>query len=138
MIVLNLKCASDHAFEGWFASAEAFDEQLVRHLVACPVCATTQVSRLPSGPHVKRSAEPAVERQPVMSLPDELVKAYAEMVSRAENVDDRFPEEARRIHYGEAPVRSIRGKATREETQDLIEEGIMVMPLPLPPKEDTH
>lgn len=138
MIVLNLKCASDHAFEGWFASSEAFDEQLVRHLVACPICATTEVVRLPSGPRIKRSAEVATERQPVMSMPAELVKAFAHMVAQAENVDERFPEEARRIHYGEAPARSIRGKASQEETEELMEEGIMVMPVPFPAKEDTH
>ena len=75
MIVLNLKCTSDHAFEGWFASAEAFDEQLGRHLVSCPVCATNEVARLPSGQRIGRSAEPASEQPSVMAMSVGLCKA---------------------------------------------------------------
>lgn len=136
MIILNLKCASDHAFEGWFASSEAFDDQTRARLVSCPLCADTAIVRLPSGPRVKRTGEKPVTG--MSALPPDAMKAVAEIISRSENVAGRFPEEARKIHYGEAAQRSIRGQASMEETRELLEEGIGVIPLPFPAKEDTH
>ena len=139
MIVLNLKCDADHAFEGWFASSEAFEDQSVRLLVSCPVCSSHSIQRLPSGPRVMRSTTRVEEDcQAVLSPSAQAMQAYARMVAESENVAERFPDEARRIHYGEAPERSIRGKASLEDTRALIEEGIMVLPLPYPAKEDTH
>jgi hypothetical protein len=139
MIVLDLKCSSDHAFEGWFASSQAFDDQATARLVSCPICADTAVIRLPSGPHIKRAGEViAAGKDLPARLPDAALKAYANMLASSEDVAAQFPEEARKIHYGEAPARSIRGKATLQETRELIEEGIGVIPLPFPAKEDTH
>ena len=139
MIVLNLKCSSDHAFEGWFASSQAFDDQAAARLVSCPICADTAVIRLPSGPHIKRAGEVIVAGKDLpVRPPDAALQAYAHMLASSEDVAAQFPEEARKIHYGEAPARSIRGKATLQETRELIEEGIAVMPLPFPAKEDTH
>ena len=137
MIILNLKCASEHPFEGWFASTEAFDEQTCARLVSCPLCADTVITRLPSGPHVKRTGErPAGGGTPAL-LPDAM-KVVAEMIAHSENVAERFPEEARKIHYGETAPRSIRGQASMQEARELIEEGIGVIPLPFPAKGDTH
>ncbi len=137
MIILNLKCASEHSFEGWFASTEAFDDQTRARLVSCPLCADTAITRLPSGPHVKRVGEkPAGGGMP--ALLSDAMKAVAEMIARSENVAERFPEEARKIHYGETAPRSIRGQASMQETRELLEEGIGVIPLPFPAKEDTH
>lgn len=137
MIILNLKCAADHSFEGWFASTEAFDEQTGSRRVSCPLCADTAIVRLPSGPHVKRAGEASAAGEPAIS-PNAVMKAMAGMLAKSENVAERFPEEARKIHYGETPPRSIRGKASLEETRELLEEGIGVIPLPFPAKEDAH
>jgi hypothetical protein len=143
VIVLNLLCDHGHHFEGWFASGDVFRDQSQRHLVRCPQCQTSVVTQLPSAPHVKRgatdvatpeqSAVPVVE--PSMAA---LQQALVTMARQAENVGERFPEEARRIHYDEAPARNIRGVATLDETRDLLEEGIMVLPAPVPPEDKLH
>ncbi|MDK9705031.1 MAG: DUF1178 family protein [Sulfuritalea sp.] len=143
MIVLNLLCDHGHRFEGWFASGDAFREQSERHLVHCPQCQTSGVSQLPSAPHVKRGAtdvalpeKPAAPAAaPAMAA---LHQALASMARQAENVGERFPEEARRIHYDEVPARTIRGIATADETRDLLEEGILVLPAPIPPDDEIH
>lgn len=163
MIVLNLLCDNGHRFEGWFASSEAFRGQLDRGLVQCAHCGTSTISQLPSGPHVRRGAseparnEVAAERNdrqvaldesdtvPAASLQmvtpqaaKELFRQLATMARQAEDVGERLPEEARRIHYREAPARNIRGVATAEETMELLEEGIMVLPAPVPPEDELH
>lgn len=136
MIVLNLTCAAGHRFEGWFASGEAFDRQVEQGLVACPYCNIATVSRLPSGPHVARKILP-----PETTGRDEakaVLDALKAITDNTEDVGHRFPEEVRRIHYREVPDRSLRGVATLDETRDLLEEGIPVLPLPIPPKRETH
>ena len=143
MIVLNLLCDQGHRFEGWFASGEAFRDQSQRHLVHCPQCQTSGVSQLPSAPHVKRAATeftiPEKSAMPVLApAMAHLHQALVSMARKAENVGERFPEEARRIHYDEAPARTIRGVATADETRDLLEEGIAVLPAPVPPEDEMH
>ena len=135
MIVLNLQCNDSHPFEGWFDSIEDFDRQADSDMVACPMCGDKQVSRLPSGPHVKRSGEVASAAPEGFA---QMMRSMIEMAKNSENVAERFPEEARRMHYGETPARSIRGQATLNETRDLLEEGIPVMPVPFPAKEEFH
>jgi hypothetical protein len=138
MKVLNLQCRQQHAFEGWFASEEAFQDQLARGLVECPYCADVAVAKLPSAPRLNLgAAAPAEPKQEVVATPDRnLQAAWMQMVrhvmANTEDVGERFPEEARKIHYGETEERSIRGQASREETESLLEEGITVMPLPVP------
>ncbi len=143
MIVLNLLCDQGHRFEGWFASGEAFRDQSQRQLVHCPQCQTSGVSQLPSAPHVKRGATalaiPEKSATPVLApAMVQLHEALVSMARKAENVGERFPEEARRIHYDEAPARSIRGVATVDETRELLEEGIAVLPAPVPPEDELH
>ena len=143
MIVLNLLCDHGHHFEGWFASGEVFRSQSQRHLVHCPQCQTSTVSQLPSAPHVKRgAADVVVPEKPTLSAREpaasQLHTALADMARKAENVGERFPEEARRIHYDEAPARTIRGVATADETRELLEEGIFVLPAPVPPESEFH
>lgn len=143
MIVLNLLCDQGHRFEGWFASGETFRDQSQRHLVHCPQCQTSDISQLPSAPHVKRGAtEVTIPEKPEMPVlaPGmvQLHEALVSMARKAENVGERFPEEARRIHYDEAPARTIRGVATADETRDLLEEGITVLPAPVPPDDELH
>jgi hypothetical protein len=144
MIVLNLTCAHDHRFEGWFASGAEFDRQASAGTVACPVCGDHAVARLPSSPHFVKGA-PAPEGAPAPAGTKPQRPALRDMLNlvhaawnESEDVGDRFPEEARRIHYHETPTRSIRGVATRTEANDLLEEGIQVMALPLPPTDKLH
>lgn len=143
VIVLNILCDSGHRFEGWFASTDAFRSQCERQLVNCPHCQTSDVRLLPSAPHVRRASVTPVESapQPPSISPDaagKLFQALAQAAKLAENVGERFPEEARRIHYEEAPARSIRGRASAEETMALLEEGIMVMPALVPHEDEFH
>jgi hypothetical protein len=143
VIVLNLLCDHGHHFEGWFASGDVFRDQSQRHLVRCPQCQTSAVTQLPSAPHVKRGASevatPEQSAVPVVApAMAQLHQALVTMARQAENVGERFPEEARRIHYDEAPARNIRGVATVDETRDLLEEGIMVLPAPVPPEDKLH
>jgi hypothetical protein len=143
MKVLDLKCSHEHRFEGWFASTEEFESQLSRHLVACPVCSVTDVSRMPSAPRLnltsaRGEAEPLPQAQPqsqskeAESVQAQAMQAIRELIEKTENVGERFAEEARRIHYNEAPARNIRGVTTPEDAHALLEEGIDVMPLPVP------
>ena len=140
MKVLNLQCAHHHAFEGWFGSEDDFRSQLERGLVECPFCGDTAVAKLPSAPRLNLGAQqpPAAKPgQDVAAMPDAALQAaWLKMVrhvmANTEDVGGRFAEEARRIHYGESEDRGIRGQATREETEALLEEGIGVLPLPIP------
>jgi hypothetical protein len=138
MKVLNLRCGQQHAYEGWFASEEDFLAQTERAIVACPLCGDTEVVRLPSAPRLKvsRHAAPAETPRPAgggeMTLQSQWLRAVRHVMSTTEDVGERFPEEARRIHYGEVEERGIRGRASREDADALRDEGIEVMALPLP------
>lgn len=139
MKVFNLQCSAAHHFEGWFASEEDYASQLERGLLECPLCGDKALQKLPSAPRLNLGASaPAEAKQAVTTGPElqALQAAYLQfacrVVEQTEDVGERFAEEARRIHYGEREERGIRGQATREETEALLEEGIAVMPLPLP------
>jgi len=139
MKVLNLQCGHAHGFEGWFASEGDFQDQLARGLVECPLCGDARVSKLPSAPRLNLGApEPrAPAKQEVMAAPPaQLQAAWMQLVRQVmastEDVGERFAEEARKIHYGESEERGIRGQASAEETQALLEEGVPVLPLPIP------
>ena len=140
MKVLNLQCAQSHAFEGWFASEDDFQSQLGRGIIECPMCGDASITKMLSAPRLNLGAVAPVEvapKQEVVSAPDATMQAaWMQMVRKVmantEDVGDKFPEEARRIHYGETEERGIRGQATAEETEALIEEGIGVLPLPMP------
>jgi hypothetical protein len=138
MKVLNLQCSHAHGFEGWFASEDDFQSQLARGLVECPLCGDAEVAKLPSAPRLNLgAAAPAEPKQEVMAAPDtDMQAAWLKMVrhvmANTEDVGERFAEEARRMHYGESEERNIRGQASRAETDSLLEEGITVLPLPIP------
>jgi hypothetical protein len=135
MKVLDLHCSHGHRFEGWFASAEDFESQCARQLVECPMCGATEVSRLPSAPRLNLSGASAPQQPPAdaQALQAQVMRVLREVLENTENVGDRFAEEARRIHYNEAPSRSIRGVTTSEDARALAEEGIDIMSLPVPP-----
>jgi len=139
MKVLDLACSQTHVFEGWFGSEDDFQAQLARGLVECPVCGDTQVAKRLSAPRLNLGAQPprAAPKQDVVATTDPALQAkWLQMVrhvlANTEDVGERFAEEARRIHYGESEERNIRGQASAEETQSLLEEGIGVLPLPIP------
>jgi len=137
MKVLNLRCTNDHRFEGWFASEQDFQSQEAGALVQCPVCGDSHVVRLPSAPRLNVSKlrdepvapalpDPQAQRQSVW------LRAVHQMLANTEDVGERFPEEARRIHYGEVEERGIRGQASPEDADALREEGIDVLALAVP------
>lgn len=148
MKVFNLRCAHGHGFEGWFASEGAYVDQVDRGLVECPLCADKAITRLPSAPRLNLSGarEPAAApaaapaRQPasVVQPPPQAtmeamwLQAVHHVLRNTEDVGAGFAEEARRIHYGESERRGIRGQATPEQREALADEGIEVMPFPLP------
>ncbi len=138
MKVLNLRCGQQHAYEGWFASEDDFISQQERGIVACPLCGDTEAVRLPSAPrlNVARHAAPVeaarADSGTEVTLQSQWLRAVRQVMSSTEDVGERFPEEARRIHYGEVEERGIRGRASREDADALREEGIEVMSLPMP------
>jgi len=144
MKVLDLQCGYGHEFEGWFASEDDFQSQLARRLLTCPLCGDTGVAKLPSAPRLNlgggsADAPPAPAPVQEAAPPSEraqLQAAWLRMARRimaeTEDVGRRFAEEARRIHDGLADARPIRGQATPEQTEQLLEDGIPVLPLPIP------
>ena len=143
MKVLNLRCAQQHRFEGWFGSEDEFARQLAGSEIACPLCGDTTATRLPSAPHIG-AGRPAAPDRPghgvaaspqattEVTLQSQWLRAVRRVMDSTEDVGERFPEEARRIHYGEVEERGIRGRASREDAEALREEGIEVMAMPIP------
>lgn len=138
MKVLNLRCTHDHRFEGWFSSDDDFVAQGENGLVACPMCDDKAISRLPSAPRLNVSTQRGEAAAPSSGeiaqarAQGQWLRAVREVISKTEDVGDRFPEEARRIHYGEAKERGIRGNASAKDADALRDEGIEVVPLPVP------
>ena len=154
MKVFNLQCSAGHRFEGWFKSSESCEEQRARRLLTCPVCDDPDILRRPSAPHIQSSSsapqmqpsEQTLGQEPTAAgqlqgrralVQQRLLELARALVESADDVGRDFPEEARRIHYQEAPERMIMGQATVEETQALQDEGIEVVSLPLLAKPDS-
>jgi len=157
MIRYNLVCARQHEFESWFASSAAYDKQAKRGLVACPLCGSTEVEKAIMAPRLARTdksidvpretAAPPVAPtsdapEPVaMISPQErefrtkLKELRDHLTKNAENVGRKFPDEARKMHYGEIEHRSIYGEASPKEAKELHDEGIEFHPLPVLPDE---
>ena len=153
MKVYNLACPMDHRFEGWFASEEDCLSQQDKRFLACPICDSTEITRMPSAPHIARtsSSELTVPKDgPSLSgdvialtgndhsqleaqVQAAFLKGMRDLMGRSEDVGNTFAEEARKIHYKEAPERSIRGQTTLDEAEALRDEGIEVMAVPLIP-----
>ena len=170
MKVLDLKCAHQHVFEGWFASEDDFQSQLTRDLVQCPLCGDAAISKQLSAPRLNLGAAPrpspalasapaaadagasggakpasgqlvpagaapapsAQALQDLQAVQADWLKMARHVMANTEDVGSHFAEVARQMHYGETEERSIRGQTSREEAVALLEEGISVMPLPLP------
>lgn len=145
MIRFSLKCQKSHEFEAWFQNSVAFEEQSVNQKVVCPRCGSTKVTKALMAPGIatsrskQRQTESANSRQMAKLLDSkyrEAVKNIRQHIMKhSEYVGDRFASEARKIHYGEETERGIHGEATREDVEDLVEEGIDVIPIPQDPDE---
>ena len=148
MIVFDLLCAVGHRFEGWFGSAGDFASQKESRLLACPTCGSAAVERVPSASRVNLGAlepKPPKTPQTPAKTPDMEGKdpfAIAQMLysrmlddllTKSEDVGKEFPAEARKIYYQEVPARAIRGQATEQEHEELVDEGIPVARFPVPP-----
>lgn len=145
MIIFDLSCSNGHNFEGWFQSPDGFEAQLASGLVACPVCGSVEIRRVPSAVHLGKPskgpeapAENAIAVNPHGEVLGALQKLVSAIVATSEDVGAEFASEARKIHYLEAPARSIRGHATEQEFEALREEGIEVLRLPIVKKENIN
>ena len=145
MIHYALTCDQAHEFESWFPSVVSFEEQQEKGLLICPVCGSSRVDRQVMAPSVVSSSGTDViskdqSEKPVSLLSEkeqkirEVFREFREHIQKnSEHVGERFPEEARKMHYGEVEYRSIYGETSFEEARSLVEEGIDVMPLPRMP-----
>lgn len=155
MKVLDLHCQNDHAFEGWFGSEQDFQSQLQRGLLTCPLCGDAQVRKALSAPRINLgarespattsprpdAAEPSRVSDPAqVSMPAaaSVLQWARQAAAQAEDVGSQFAEEARRIHRGDAPERAIKGQASADQTLQLLEEGVPVLPLPQAVTETLH
>jgi len=135
VIIFDLKCAPQgHVFEAWFASNEDYEGQRARGLVACPICGAAEVDKAPMAPRVGAKGNRGEEMAPeaVKAALAGMAEAQKKLLEQSEHVGDRFPDEARAIHLGEAEGRAIHGRATPQQAEDLRDEGIPVAPLPFP------
>src|ERR1700754_1008414 len=154
MIRYSLRCDKDHSFERWFQNSSAYDSQVKRKLVTCPVCGSAKVEKAIMAPRivgkkgrdkvpapVEAPAEtPAAESTPLMMTQERELRAKIKelrdhIVKNADNVGERFPNEARKRHYGDIEHRPIYGEASPEEAKALIDEGVEVAPLPVLPED---
>ncbi len=162
MIKYALICEADHEFESWFPDSASYDKQVKRGLVACPLCDSVKVSKAIMAPNVARkdqdraiaadnddvptptpaAAASAPQVQDIALLDEQqqqlrgmIRELHEKIVANTDDVGENFPEEARKMHDGETPARSIRGKASFEEARELLEDGIPVLPIPDLPEE---
>jgi len=160
MIRYALRCENDHSFESWFQDSSAYDTQVKRKLVSCPVCDSVKIEKAIMAPRIvgkkgRERAEPAAPAPaPTPAAPEaatpgstplvmaqerelraKLKELRDHIVKNADNVGERFPNEARKMHYGEIEHRPIYGEASPEEAKSLIDEGVEVSPLPVLPED---
>jgi hypothetical protein len=162
MIRYSLRCERDHTFESWFQDSRAYDSQVRRKLVSCPVCGSAKVEKAIMAPRIasrkgrerqeavpapvpaptsaEATSTPAPASTPLMMAQERELRAKLKelrdhIVKNADNVGEKFPNEARKMHYGEIEHRPIYGEASPEEARALIEEGVEVSPLPVLPED---
>jgi hypothetical protein len=147
MILFKLKCRAEHEFEGWFRDGATYERQAKRGLISCPTCGDVAIEKAPMAPRLARSVAPE-QAPPPPSLPEQVPPPSPEQLHRmlqrlrrhvettCDYVGERFAEEARRIHHGEADARGIYGEASDDESRELADEGIEVARLPWVPASD--
>jgi hypothetical protein len=165
MIVFDLRCPDNHVFEGWFRDSAAFDAQAAAGDITCPVCGSHDIAKALMAPNIPAKGNAKRERRAVVNVEGDVasetmtstpalspgegpspelfaaaMKAlralHKDIEKNCDYVGENFAEEARKIHYGESDPRGIYGEATPEEARELREEGVEVMALPRPPRED--
>ena len=135
MIIFDLRCSPQgHVFEAWFGSTADFDSQVQRGLISCPICGSGDVAKAPMAPNLaaKGNKTEAPSPEKMKAMLSEMATLQKKLLEKSDFVGDRFSDEARAIHLGEAEARAIHGRATRDDARDLIEDGIPVSPLPFP------
>lgn len=141
MIRFNLICECEHEFEIWFGSSSDFDKQKSRGFLVCPQCGSNKVDKALMAPPVTtgRKKDQMVQLANMQKNQQVLTQKIKElrdhMVTNSEDVGKNFPDEARKIHYGESEARGIRGEANLEEASDLVKEGIEILPIPALPED---
>jgi hypothetical protein len=144
MIKYRLVCSESHEFEGWFRSSETYDAQAACGSLSCPVCGSTAVAKAVMAPSIAARADRSHGRTTGRTTPSPdrqreifaaLRKLRDEVDARSTYVGDRFADEARKIHFGEAEERTVHGEATLDEVRELGEDGVPVLPLPRLPKD---
>jgi hypothetical protein len=140
MIKYSLSCDNGHAFEGWFSTGADFDRQVETGFLTCPICNSAAISKSLMAPSVSTSRKKEAKQQMAMDIARreamaKLREAVNHVRAHAEDVGERFPEEARKIHYGEADARGIIGEASLSDVRELLDEGIDIAPLPDLPDE---
>lgn len=130
MIVYTLTCQNAHAFEGWFGSSTAYDDQAASGKLVCPICDSKKITKAPMAPAVAGTKKSAVAADELKKMRQFMTGMRQYVEKNADYVGKDFPEEARKIHYGETDARHIYGETTLEEAADLVEEGIDIAPLP--------
>ena len=154
MIRYSLRCERGHTFESWFQSSSAYESQEKRKLVSCPSCGSVKVERGIMAPQIvsKKGREEqrqapveaaapeaaATESTPLLMAQERELRAKIKelrdhITKNADNVGERFPNEARKMHYGDIEHRPIYGEASPDEARALIDEGVEVSPLPVLP-----
>jgi hypothetical protein len=137
MICYRLTCNKSHEFEGWFRDSAAYDTQAKKGLLTCPNCNSKKVQKAPMAPAVSKKAELAEAAQRAKSMREWVTKVRKHVEENAEYVGERFANEARAMHYGDAEERQIYGEATLDDARELVEEGIPVAPIPSLPRADS-
>lgn len=135
MILFDLRCSAGHDFEAWFRDGTACEEQVRDGEISCPVCGDRNVAKALMAPAV--SSRPKLDPAQVAGAMTTLRKVQAHIEQNFDHVGPRFPEEARKIHYGEAEKRNIYGEASTDEAKELRDEGIEVSTIPWLPRHDS-
>jgi hypothetical protein len=140
VIKFSLVCDKGHGFDGWFSSSQDYETQKKRGLVTCPQCNSPKVNKSLMAPSVSTSRQK--ESMAVTSVNEAQRAVMAEMkqlrdkvIANSEDVGQKFPEEARKIHYGETEARAIYGEASRDDVESLLDEGVEIVPLPPVPED---
>jgi len=150
MILYQLRCGKEHEFEAWFKDGQTCERQLARKSIECPVCGNRKVAKALMAPRIGASdkkqplslpTKPPAESQQPMSvmataMRQHLQEVRAKIEANCDYVGDKFPDEARKIHYGETEARGIYGEASEQEHQELVDEGVEVARVPWLPRSD--
>ncbi len=137
MIRYQLVCNKNHDFEGWFRDSAAYDTQAKKGLLVCPTCNSKRVTKAPMAPAVSKKGELAEAAAKAKAVREWVTNVRQHVEKNAEYVGERFPDEARAIHYGDAKERQIYGEASLEDARELVDEGVPVAPLPSLPRADS-